>query len=129
MKSTMLKTLAGMLFASLIFTITIAIAGSSPPHLPSWNDGQTKQSILDFVAKVTTPGSPDFVPIAQRIATFDNDGCLWAEQPMYFQLFFAIDRVKALAPRHPEWKTQEPFSSLLKGDLKSALIGGEKALL
>jgi hypothetical protein len=77
---------------------------------------------------VTKEGSPDFVPVAERIATFDNDGTLWAEQPMYFQLFFALDRVKALTPQHPEWKTKEPFASLLKGDVKGALAGGEKAI-
>ena len=81
-------------------------------------------AILAFVEQVTHPGSPDFVPPAERIATFDNDGTLWAEQPMYFQLLFALDRVKALAPQHPEWKTKEPFASLLKGDVKGALAGG-----
>jgi phosphoglycolate phosphatase-like HAD superfamily hydrolase len=83
---------------------------------------------VDFVEKVTKPGSPDFVPPAERIAVFDNDGTLWAEQPMYFQLAFALDRVKALAPQHPEWKDKEPFASLLKGDLKGALAGGEPAI-
>ena len=82
-------------------------------------------AIVEFVAKVTQEGSPDFVPPAERIATFDNDGTLWAEQPMYFQLLFALDRVKALAPQHPEWKTKEPFASLLKGDMSKALAGGE----
>ena len=77
--------------------------------LPSWNEGAAKQSIVEFVDKVTKEGSPDFVPPAERIATFDNDGTLWCEQPMYFQLLFALDRVKALAPQHPEWKTKEPF--------------------
>jgi hypothetical protein len=97
--------------------------------LPSWNDGKAKQSIVAFVEKVTKPGSPDFAPPAERIATFDNDGTLWAEQPMYFQLLFALDRVKALTPQHPEWKDKEPFASLLKGDVKGALAGGEKAML
>jgi len=97
--------------------------------LPSWNDGKAKQSIIAFVAKVTKAGTPDFVPSAERIATFDNDGTLWAEQPMYFQLLFALDRVKALAPQHPEWKDKEPFASLLKGDVKGALAGGEHAIL
>jgi hypothetical protein len=106
----------------------LAIAQAADP-LASWNDGQAKQSIIAFVKKTTTPGAPDFVPISERIATFDNDGTLWAEKPIYFQAFFAIDRVKALAPQHPEWKTQEPFASLLKGDLKAALAGGEHALL
>src|SRR5213593_846411 len=97
--------------------------------LPSWNDGKTKQSIVEFVAKVTKEGSPDFVPPEERVATFDNDGTLWCEQPMYFQLLFALDRVKTLAPQHPEWKTEEPFASLLKGDVKTALAGGEPAIL
>ena len=84
---------------------------------------------MGFVERVTRNGSPDFVPPAERIATFDNDGTLWAEQPLYFQLLFAIDRVKALAPQHPEWKDKEPFASLLKGDIKAALAGGEHAIL
>ena len=113
--------------ATLLVALTFRVSAAEP--LPSWNDGPTKQSIVDFVARVTKEGSPDFVPPAERIATFDNDGCLWAEQPMYFQFLFAIDRVKALAPQHPEWKEKEPFASLLKGDMKSALAGGEKALL
>src|SRR4051794_32421383 len=87
--------------------------------LPSWNDNEQKEALLGFVERVTKNGSPDFVPVDQRIATFDNDGTLWAEQPLYFQLFFAIDRVKALAPQHPEWKGEEPFASLLKGDVKA----------
>jgi hypothetical protein len=96
--------------------------------LASWNDGATKQAIVEFVAKVTNEGGPDFVPPAERIATFDNDGTLWAEQPIYIQFAFALDRIKALAPLHPEWKTQEPFASILKGDLDTALAGGEHAL-
>ena len=105
-----------------------AVAHAQDP-LPSWSDGKAKQAIVAFVAKVTKEGSPDFVPPAERIATFDNDGTLWAEQPMYFQLLFALDRVKALAPQHPEWKDKEPFASLLKGDVKGALAGGEHAML
>jgi phosphoserine phosphatase len=97
--------------------------------LPSWNDGDTKQSIIEFVSKTTTQGSTDFVPIEKRIATFDNDGTLWSEQPAYFQLLFAMDRVHELAPQHPEWKEKEPFASLLKGDMKAALAGGEHAIL
>ena len=97
--------------------------------LPSWNEGKARQSIIDFVAKVTREDSPDFVPPAERIATFDNDGTLWSEQPMYFQLMFAIDRVKELAPLHPEWKDKEPFASLLKGDVNTVLAGGEHAIL
>ena len=113
---------------TLLCITQLASAQSSDP-LPSWNEGKSKQSIIDFVARVTKEGSADFVAPAERIATFDNDGCLWSEQPMYFQLFFAIDRVKALAPKHPEWKNTEPFASLLKGDVKAALAGGEKAIL
>jgi len=105
-----------------------AVAHAQDP-LPSWSDGKAKQAIVEFVAKVTKEGSPDFVPPAERIATFDNDGTLWAEQPMYFQLLFALDRVKALAPQHPEWQDKEPFASLLKGDVKGALAGGERAML
>ena len=96
--------------------------------LPSWQDGPAKQAIVQFVAKVTKKGGPDYVPPAERVAVFDNDGTLWAEQPLYFQLLFALDRVRALAPQHPEWKEQEPFASLLKGDEKAALAGGEKAI-
>jgi hypothetical protein len=97
--------------------------------LPSWNDTAAKKAIITFVDKVTRADSPDFVPVPERIATFDNDGTLWVEQPMYSQLLFALDRVKALAPQHPEWKSKEPFASLLKGDLKTALAGGEHAIV
>jgi phosphoglycolate phosphatase-like HAD superfamily hydrolase len=97
--------------------------------LPSWNDGASKKAIVDFVTKTTKEGSADFIPVADRIACFDNDGCLWAEQPMYFQLAFAIDRAKALAPEHPEWKSKQPFKALLEGDMKTVLAGGEKALM
>jgi phosphoglycolate phosphatase-like HAD superfamily hydrolase len=103
-------------------------AAAQTDPLPSWNDGASKQAILDFVARVTEEGGPNYVAPAERIATFDNDGTLWAEQPIYFQLAFALDRVKALAPEHPEWREKEPFSSLLKGDLKAALAGGEPAV-
>jgi phosphoglycolate phosphatase-like HAD superfamily hydrolase len=114
------------LMCALAMTTTIAQAADS---LPSWNDGVAKQSVVEFVAKVIKEGGPDFVPPAERIAVFDNDGTLWAEQPLPVQLYFALDRVKALAPQHPEWQTQEPFASVLKGDLKTALAGGEHALL
>jgi len=106
---------------------TQAFAQADP--LPSWNDGPARKAIVAFVEQVTKQGAPNFVRVAERIATFDNDGTLWAEQPMYFQFLFALDRVKVLAPQHPEWKTKEPFASLLKGDIKGALAGGEKALL
>lgn len=96
--------------------------------LPSWNDGANKDAIVEFVAKVTSKDSPDFVRPAERIAVFDNDGCLWCEQPMYFQLLFALDRVKEMAAEHPEWKTTEPFKSALAGDLKGVAAGGKEAL-
>jgi len=119
--------IAAALVCALALATTVARATADP--LPSWNDGATKKSITDFVAKVTKEGSPDFVPAAERIATFDNDGTLWCEKPMPIQLFFALDRVKELAPQHPEWKDKEPFASLLKGDVKAAMAGGEHALL
>ena len=96
--------------------------------LPSWNDGATKQAILNFVAAVTREGSPDFVPRAERIATFDNDGTLWVEHPMYTQLAFALDRVKALAPLHPEWKNAQPFKAALEGDMKTLAESGEHGM-
>jgi hypothetical protein len=106
-----------------------AVPGFAQSSLPSWNDTAPKKSIVAFVERVTTQGGADFVPPAERIATFDNDGSLWAEHPMYFQLMFAFDRVKALAPQHPEWKDKEPFASLLKGDIKGALAGGDPAII
>lgn len=115
-------------YAFLLFFISSAVAQAQTDPLPSWNDGPAKQAIIDFVGKVTKDGSPDFVPVPERIATFDNDGTLWVEQPMYVQLMFAVDRVKKLAPQHPEWKEKEPFASLLKGDVNGALAGGEKAI-
>jgi phosphoserine phosphatase len=119
---------------STFFLSVLAILGSglscvAENLLPSWNDGAAKQAIVAFVEKVTREGTPDFVPQAERIAAFDNDGTLWGEQPMYFQAFFIFDRIKALAAQHPEWKEKEPFASVLRGDLKSALKGGEHALL
>src|SRR6476660_1952455 len=135
MKTNYTKSLFAVALVSAFALITTIARAQDPSTslgtgpLPSWNDGAAKKSIIDFVEKVTKEGSPDFVSPAERIATFDNDGTLWCEQPMYFQLFFALDRVKALAPQHPEWKTKEPFASLLKGDVKGALAGGEKAIL
>jgi phosphoserine phosphatase len=115
------------LTTALLLTLS-AVSGAADP-LPSWNDTAPKKAITAFVEKVTQEGSPDFVPVAERIATFDNDGTLWSEQPMYFQAFFIFDRIRALAPQHPEWQETEPFASVLKGDMKSALAGGEKALV
>lgn len=125
----MKRTLLAVFTLGFAMIIGAPVTAETIDSLPSWNDGKSKQSIIDFVAKVTEKGSPDFVPLAERIAVFDNDGTLWAEQPMYFQLFFALDRVKDLAPQHPEWKNKEPFASLLDGDVKSALAGGEHAIL
>ena len=104
-----------------------ALAQGDP--LPSWNDGKSKQSILDFVTAVTREGSPDFVHAPQRIATFDNDGTLWVEQPIYTQLAFALDRVKALAPMHPEWAAQQPFKAALDNDMKALAAAGEHGAL
>jgi phosphoglycolate phosphatase-like HAD superfamily hydrolase len=97
--------------------------------LPSWNDGPTKQSIIDFVTRVTDKGGPDYVAPPERIATFDNDGTLWVEQPLYTQFVFALDRVKTLAPKHPEWKTTQPFQSVLEGDAKAIAASGEKGIV
>jgi phosphoglycolate phosphatase-like HAD superfamily hydrolase len=97
--------------------------------LPSWNDGPNKRSIVDFVSRTTTMGGRDWVPVPERIATFDNDGTLWTEQPMYFQAMFAIDRIKALAGRHPEWRSQEPFRSVLADDRAQLSALGEQAMV
>ena len=97
--------------------------------LPSWNDTAPKKAILDFVEKVTKEDSPDFVPVPERIAVFDNDGTLWCEQPIYTQFAFALDRVKALAPKHPEWKDKQPFKAVLEGDHKALAEAGEKGLV
>jgi len=119
-----------LMAAALVCMLALeSSAAHAVDALPSWNDGAAKKSIVEFVGNVTKQDSPEFVPITERIAVFDNDGTLWAEQPMYFQLSFALDRVKALAPQHPEWKAKEPFASLLKGDVKGALSGGERAML
>jgi haloacid dehalogenase-like hydrolase len=115
--------------ALLLAASAAAARAQAADPLPSWNDGAAKKAITAFVALVTQADGADFVPVAERIAVFDNDGTLWAEQPLYFQIAFAIDRVKALAPSHPEWKEKEPFKSLLAGDVKAALAGGEKAIV
>jgi phosphoglycolate phosphatase-like HAD superfamily hydrolase len=113
--------------------VFVLLALASPVYaqdpLPSWNDTAPKKAIVDFVEKVTKEGSPDFVPPSERIATFDNDGTLWAEQPIYFQFAFAIDRVKALAPQHPEWKKQQPFATVLSGDKEALVASGQKGLM
>ena len=121
-----MKTKLTNLALGVVLGVSIATAADEP--LPSWNDGPAKQSILAFVEKVTREGSPDFVPVPERIAVFDNDGTLWVEQPAYTQLQLLIDRIKALAPEHPEWKTKEPFASLLKGDPHGVAATGEAGL-
>jgi hypothetical protein len=113
---------------AVALALTAAIAGAQDP-LPSWNDGFAKKAITAFVYDVTREGSPNYVTLAERIATFDNDGTLWCEQPMYFQGFFALDRVKALAPQHPEWKEKQPFKAVLENDMKALVAAGEKGLM
>src|SRR4030095_14966439 len=115
----------------LLFSISVQAQKTAKPMvdpLPSWNEGVSKKAIMDFVQRTTKAGSPDFIPAADRIACFDNDGTLWGEQPYYFQLAFTIDRIKALAQQHPEWKDTPPYKAILEGDYKSALIGGEKSV-
>lgn len=114
-----------LIASGIAFLLTASVASAQSDPLPSWADGPSRDAIIAFVESVTTEGGADFVPNAQRIAVFDNDGTLWAEQPMYAQLAFAIDRVKALAPMHPDWKTKEPYASVLKGDVAKAFAGGK----
>lgn len=114
---------------SLVAMLSGAAIAQPADPLPSWNDGATKTAITDFVARVTAQGGADFVPPEERIATFDNDGTLWCEQPYYFQLAFALDRIKAIAPQHPEWKKQQPFKAVLDNDAKALLASGEKGVL
>ena len=116
------------LLAALVLHATALATQAVADPLPSWNDGPTKQTILDFVAEVTAPDNANYVPPAERIAVFDNDGTLWAEQPLYFQIAFALDRVKALAPEHSEWENTQPFKAVLEGDLETALSGGKDEL-
>ena len=123
-----------MIFVLLVFIglncgPAISAEQANNDALPSWNEGAAKKSIFDFVARVTREGSPDYVKPEERIATFDNDGTLWAEQPMYFQIIFAMDRVKALAPKHPDWKTKQPFMAVLDNDTKILAALGEKGFL
>jgi phosphoserine phosphatase len=116
-----------LVFASLCFWNHTAFAQADP--LPSWNEGAAKQAITTFVARVTTEGHADFVPVEKRIATFDNDGTLWAEQPVYFQVAFAFDRIKAMGAEHPEWKDTQPYKAVLDGDMQALAAAGEKGLL
>ena len=123
------------LAAAALSSLLVACApmpGSTPASaadpLPSWNAGPNKQRIVDFVRAVSTEGSKDFVPVADRVAVFDNDGTLWLEYPMYTQVRFVLDRIKDIAPQHPEWKDKEPFKSVIAGDIKGAMASGEKGL-
>ena len=112
-----------------MFMLGMVVFGYAADILPSWHDGKSKHSIVAYVKSVTDKKSADFIPVKDRIAVFDNDGTLWSEQPVYFQLFFAMDRVRELAPKHPEWKMTEPFKSVLKNDMKGVMKSGEKGLL
>jgi len=116
------------LLTFLLFTLPIGVQAQDSV-LPSWNDGPSKAAIIDFVRAVSDPASPDFVPEAKRVATFDNDGTLWSEHPIYTQLHFAIDRVKALAPQHPEWREKQPFKAVLEDDMDTLIKSGKKGLL
>ncbi len=111
----------------VLFCLLTAQSIAADP-LPSWNDGPAKKSIMEFVERVTRRDSPDYLEPSRRIAVFDNDGTLWSEQPAYFQAMFVFDRIRQMAPDHPEWKDQLPYSAVLKGDMKKALEGGESAL-
>lgn len=114
--------------AILYFILATSAPVYAEDFLPSWNEGATKNAILQFVAKVTKEGSPDFVPPSERIAVFDNDGTLWCEQPIYVQMAFSIDRIKTLAANNPGWKEKQPFKGILQGNLLAALAGGEAAI-
>jgi len=127
-----MKTVRGCFITCVLAALACAALSTTiqaADPLPSWNDGVAKKSILQFVANVAEKGSPDFVSPADRIAVFDNDGTLWCEQPMYFQFFFTFDRVKALAPQHPEWKEKQPFKAVLENDMKAFQATGEKGLM
>ena len=127
--SKMFRSAAWAALSGLLLWISGVPAFAQTEPLPSWNDGAAKKSITDFVSKVTTQGGADFVPPAERIAVFDNDGTLWSEQPIYFQAAFALDRVRVMAKDHPEWNSREPFKSFLAGDRKALAEQGEKGLL
>jgi phosphoserine phosphatase len=117
----MKKLIAGLLFF-------VAVNAFAQGLLPSWNEGPSKQALISFIEKTTTQGSGDYIPVAERIAVFDNDGTLWSEQPIYVQIAFTFDRIKALAPQYPAWKTTQPFKAVLEDDLKGVLATGQKGL-
>jgi phosphoserine phosphatase len=124
----------GLLFLSFLISCTPTsqdhqkISDDKDP-LPSWNEGASKQAIIDFVETTTNPDGKSFIPENERIVTFDNDGTLWSEQPMYFQFFFAMDRIKQLAPQHPEWKEEQPFKAVLENDMETVMKSGVNGLL
>lgn len=118
----------GWIIGALLAFFAFAAAAADDP-LPSWAEGSSKRAILEFIQSVSSPDSPDFVPVVERIAVFDNDGTLWSEKPVYFQLLFAVDRVRELAPEHPEWKKQQPFKAVLEGDMEALAKAGEKGLI
>ena len=123
-----MRTVNALVLLASLSLPTLTTANTADP-LPSWNDGVAKQQIIAFVSAVTDPDNPEFVPAPERIATFDNDGTLWSEKPVYFQLLFAIDRIKALAPEHPEWQQQQPFKAVLDNDMDALADSGKKGLL
>jgi len=123
------KARRSLMLPVLLFLCLAPFAHAQTDPLPSWNNTGPKQAIMNFVQSVTRQGSHDFVPAVQRIAAFDNDGTLWVEQPMYVQLAFVIDRVHQLAPKHPAWKTTQPFKGVLEGDAKAVAATGEKGLM
>ncbi len=128
----MLISRRGAITAAVATGALAAVAGTAATAaktLPSWRPGPRRDAILAFVAAVTTKGSPDYVAPAERIAVFDNDGTLWAEQPVYFQFFYVLDQIRAMAPQHPEWANKEPYAAALKGDIKGVMAGGEHAIL
>lgn len=129
MKSLFITITAVLLATAAFGAMSAEGLAKAEDLLPSWSDTAPKQAIIQFVEKVTREGGPDFVPPAERIATFDNDGTLWVEQPMYIQLAFALDRVKALAPNHPEWKTTQPFKAAIEDDIKGLAAAGMKGLV
>jgi hypothetical protein len=116
-------------FVLLVTFVLLTGCASVQDPLPSWNEGVAKEAIITFIEKTTTPGGADFVLEEERVAVFDNDGTLWAEQPMYFQLAFVLDRLEQLAPEHPEWKTTQPFKAAMENDMKTLHDYGEKGLI
>jgi phosphoglycolate phosphatase-like HAD superfamily hydrolase len=124
------RSVPAALAAALVLALAFPSRGfAQPDPLPSWNDGAPRQTILKFVADATKPGAPGFIPPDRRIATFDNDGTLWAEQPIYFQFAFGLDRARVLAAKNPDLKDKEPYKSLLAGDINGVLAQGDKAVL